>query len=40
MVKLAAPPAAAAPDQLEMPDSKTAAMKRIKSGATLKRDAK
>ncbi len=39
-VKRAAPPVDAARDQLEMPDSKTAAMKRIKSGAALKRDAK
>ena len=38
--KPAAPPAAAPHDRLEMPDSKTAAMRRIKSGAARKRDAK
>jgi hypothetical protein len=36
----AAPRAAAPRGQPEMPDSKTAAMRRIKSGAALKRDAK
>ena len=39
-VKRAAPPAAARRDQPAMPDNKTAAMRRIKSGAALKRDAK
>jgi hypothetical protein len=39
-VKRAAPAAAAPRDRLEMPDSKTAAMRRIKSGAARKRDAK
>jgi hypothetical protein len=38
-VRRAAPPAAPR-DQLEMPDSKTTAMKRIKSGAARKREAK
>jgi hypothetical protein len=40
MVKRAAPPAAAARDRPDIPDSKTAAMRRIKSGAAFKRDAK
>jgi hypothetical protein len=39
-VRRAAPPPAAPRDQPDMPDSKTAAMKRIKSGAARKRDAK
>jgi hypothetical protein len=39
-VKRAAPPPAALREQPDMPDNKTAAMRRIKSGASLKRDAK
>lgn len=39
-VKREAPPAAARHEQPKIPDSKIAAMKRIKSGAALKRDAK
>ena len=39
-VRRATPPPAAPRDQPEMPDSKTAAMKRIKSGAARNRDAK
>jgi hypothetical protein len=39
-LKRAAPPPAAPREQLEMPDNKTAAMRRIKSGAARKRDAK
>jgi hypothetical protein len=40
MARRAAPPPAAARAQPDIPDSKTAAMRRIKSGAALKRDAK
>jgi hypothetical protein len=39
-VRRAAPPPAAQRDQPDMPDNKAAAMKRIKSGAARKRDAK
>src|SRR3982074_2635847 len=39
LVKRAAPPPAAARDRQDIPDSKTAAMRRIKSGAGFKRDA-
>jgi hypothetical protein len=40
MARRAAPPPAAARAQPDIPDSKTAAMRRIKSGAALTRDAK
>jgi hypothetical protein len=40
MVKHAAPPTADARDRPDIPDSKTVAMRRIKSGAAFKRDAK
>jgi hypothetical protein len=39
-VRRAAPPPAALRGEPDMPDNKTAAMRRIKSGAALKRDAK
>jgi hypothetical protein len=39
-VRRAAPAPAASRDQPEMPDNKTAAMRRIKSGAALQRDTK
>ena len=40
MARRAAPPAAAARDRPAIPDSKTAAMQRTKSGAAFKPDAK